>query len=150
MPPSINKSTDQPFNKSRLSLAIVAAVSGIYDVLVGCTLLLARPQLAELFGVVPPVPPIHADLNALFLLAVGIGYWLPLRDPERYRGYLWVMGPLLKGAGAVVFTLDYLIRDSPASFLLFAASDGTLAIATLWALVAISPRQGPGLERPLV
>ena len=34
------------------------------------------------------------------------------------------MGPLLKGAGAVAFLLDYLFRGSPPSFLLFAASDG--------------------------
>ena len=25
------------------------------------------------------------------------------RDPERFRGYLWVMGPLLKGAGSLLF-----------------------------------------------
>jgi hypothetical protein len=46
------------------------------------------------------------------------------------------MGPLLKGAGAIAFVLDYLIRHSPASFLLFAASDGALAVATLWILMA--------------
>lgn len=131
------------------SLAIIAAVSGIYDILVGCTLLLARRQLAELVGVPLPVPPVHADLNALFLLAVGIGYWLPLRDPRRYRGYLWVMGPFLKGGGAAVFIVDYLFRESPASFLLFAASDGTLALATLW-LLATSPQRAPEPARPRV
>ena len=61
----------------------------------------------------PASPPIFSDLNALFLLAVGAGYALPWRDPERYRGYMWVMGPGLKGAGAVTFLLDYLLRDSP-------------------------------------
>jgi hypothetical protein len=83
-----------------------------------------------------PVPPIHAELNALFLIAVGIGYWLPFRDPDRYRGYLWVMGPVLKGAGALTFVADYLLRDSPAGYLLFAASDGTLALITLAILVS--------------
>ena len=63
------------------------------------------------------------------------GYYFPWRDPARYRGYLWVMGPMLKGAGAAAFLLDYLFRGSPASFLLFAASDGTLALLTLWALL---------------
>ena len=82
-----------------------------------------------------PVPPIHADLNALFLICVGIGYLLPMRDPQRYRGYLWVMGPILKGGGAATFILDYLVRSSPASFLLFAVSDGTLAVVTLWGLL---------------
>ena len=44
------------------------------------------------------------------------------------------MGPGLKGAGAVAFLADYFVRHSPASFLLFAASDGILAVLTLAAL----------------
>ncbi len=117
------------------SLAIIALASLFYDTLVGLTLLLARPQLGQFFGLPMPVPPIHADLNALFLICVGIGYLLPMRDPQRYRGYLWVMGPILKGGGAATFILDYLVRSSPASFLLFAVSDGTLAVVTLWGLL---------------
>ena len=113
----------------------VALVSMIYDISVGLLLTVFRGQLTTLFGVPAAVPPIHVDLNAVFVTAVGIGYWLPYRDPQRYRGYLWVMGPLLKGAGAMTFILDYLLRGSPASFLLFAASDGALAIATLIVLV---------------
>ena len=113
----------------------IAAVSGVYDLLVGLFLLLAAPQFASLFGVAPAQPPIFSDLNGLFLLAVGIGYSLPWRDPQRYRGYMWIMGPLLKGAGATAFVLDYIYRGSPASFLLFAASDGALALVTLWALL---------------
>jgi hypothetical protein len=74
----------------------------------------------------------------MFLVAVGAGYLLPYREPQTYRGYLWVMGPLLKGGGALIFILDYLFRGSPAAFLLFAASDGTLALLTLWALVSSS------------
>jgi hypothetical protein len=48
---------------------------------------------------------------------------------------MWVMGPGLKGAGAALFLLDYLLRGSPRSFLLFSASDGALALLTLIALV---------------
>ena len=116
-------------------LSVVAAISGLYDAIVGAFLLLAPDRLASLFGVPPASPRIFSDLNALFLLAVGAGYYLPWRDPERYRGYLWVMGPLLKGAGALVFIGDYVLRGSPASFLLFAASDGSLALITLIALL---------------
>jgi hypothetical protein len=115
-------------------LSTVAAISGLYDFIVGAFLLLAPDRLASLFGVPPASPPIFANLNALFLMAVGAGYAMPWRDPERYRGYMWVMGPGLKGAGAVTFVLDYLLRDSPKSFLLFAASDGALAVLTLLAL----------------
>jgi hypothetical protein len=115
-------------------LRIIAGISGLYDSIVGAFLLLAADRLASLFGVLPATPRIFSDLNGLFLLAIGIGYYFPWRDPERYRGYMWVMGPLLKGGGAAAFLLDYLFRGSPASFLLFAASDGTLALLTLIAL----------------
>ena len=117
-------------------LRAVAAISGLYDIVVGALLLLASGWLARAFGVPAAAPPIFSDLNALFLLAIGVGYYLPWREPERYRGYLWVMGPILKGAGAAAFTLDYLLRGSPKSFLLFAASDGAIAALTLYALLA--------------
>ena len=117
-------------------LSLVAAVSGIYDLLLGVAMIAGRGTLATLFGRPLPVPPIHADLNGIFLIAIGIGYALPWRDPQRYRGYLWVMGPLLKGAGAAAFVLDVVVRQSPAAFLAFAASDGALALVTLVALLA--------------
>ena len=53
---------------------------------------------------------------------------------------MWVMGPGLKGAGAAAFLLDYLLRGSPRSFLLFAASDGALALLTLVALLRTPAR----------
>jgi hypothetical protein len=117
-------------------VATVAALSGLYDLIVGALLLFASDLFASAFGVPPASPPIFADLLGLFLVSVGVGYYLPWREPERYRGYMWVMGPLLKGGGAAAFVLDYFSRSSPASFLLFAASDGTLALLTLYALVA--------------
>jgi hypothetical protein len=117
-------------------LRSIAAVSGIYDAAVGLFLLLAADRMAGLFGVAPVSPPIFADLNGLFLLAVGIGYYFPFRDPVGARWYLWVMGPLLKFGGAAAFVLDFVVRGhSPASFLLFALSDGMLASLTLIALI---------------
>ena len=118
----------------------IAAVSLVYDALVGVVMLAGRPLFAQLFDVPLPVPPIHADLNGLFLLCVAAGYLIPYREPQSSggRAYLWIMGPGLKGAGAAAFVLDYVVRHSPASFLLFAASDGTLALIALWALVTSS------------
>src|SRR5258708_26257975 len=104
-------------------LRLIAAVCGIYDAAVGLFLLVAADRFAALFGVEPAHPPIFSDLNGLFLVAVGIGYYWPYRDPRGARWYLWVMGPGLKGAGATAFLLDYFVRHSPASFLLFAAGD---------------------------
>jgi len=117
-------------------LKAVAALSGLYDAVVGALLLFASARLASAFGVSPASPPIFSDLNGIFLIAIGAGYYLPWRDPERYRGYMWVMGPGLKGAGAAAFLLDYSLRGSPPSFLLFAASDGALALLTIYALTA--------------
>jgi hypothetical protein len=117
------------------ALSIVALISGLYDLVVGAFLLSATDRMAALFGAPAPVPRIQAELNGLFLIAVGAGYWWPWRHPDSHRGYMWVMGPFLKGAGALLFVLDYALRGSPASYLLFAATDGTLAIATLWALL---------------
>jgi|SRR5215211_1743933 len=117
-------------------LSAIAAISGLYDFFVGAFLLLASPRMAAAFGVPPAKPPIFSNLNALFLMSIGIGYALPWRDPERYRAYLWVMGPLLKGAGAAAFLLDYFLRGSPRSFLLFAASDATLAALTVVGLIS--------------
>ena len=121
-------------------LRIVAAVSGVYDATVGVVMLAGRPFLAQIFGVSLPTPPIHADLNGIFLLSIAAGYVIPYRDPQSSggRAYLWIMGPLLKGAGAAAFAIDYLVRQSPRSFLLFALSDGTLALLTLAALVTSS------------
>lgn len=118
----------------------IAAVSGIYDASVGVMMLVGRPLLAQLFAVSLPSPPIHADLNGIFLLSIACGYLIPYRHPHSSggRAYLWIMGPVLKGAGAAAFLLDYAIRHSPRSFLLFALSDGALALLTLAALVTSS------------
>jgi hypothetical protein len=122
-------------------LRSIAAISGIYDAAVGLFLLLAADRMAALFGVPSARPPIFSDLNALFLLAVGAGYYFPWRDPRGARWYLWVMGPGLKGAGAAAYLLDYFVRrQSPASFLLFALSDGALALLTPLAAALADPR----------
>ena len=121
----------------------IAAISGIYDAAVGLFLLIAADRFAALFGVAPAQPPIFSDLNGLFLLCVGAGYYWPYRDPQGARWYLWVMGPGLKGAGAVAFLADYVCRHSPMSFLLFAASDGTLAVLTLAALAGSRTTPAP-------
>src|SRR4051812_14239070 len=121
-------------------LRTIAGVSLVYDALVGVVMLAGRPLLVQLFDVPTPVPPIHADLNGIFLLAIAAGYLIPFRDPRSSggRAYLWVMGPMLKGAGALTFILDYFVRHSPRSFLLFAVSDGLIALLTLVALVTSS------------
>ena len=114
----------------------IAVASAFYDGLVAVMMVAGRPLMAQIFNVALPQPPIHADLNGVFLFAVAAGYVIPYREPDSFGGrtYLWVMGPILKGIGALVFIADYVVRHSPASFLLFAVSDGAMALLTLWAL----------------
>lgn len=122
----------------------MAAVSGLYDIALGAALLLGRSWLVRVFDVPPPVPAVHADLNGLFALAIGIGYILPYRRPDQWRAYLWLMGPFLKGLGAVLFVADHVLRGSPDSFLVFAACDGLLAVVTWRVLMVTGKRATQG------
>ncbi len=119
-------------------LSVVAGISFFYDLSIGIVMLAATGSLATVFHVPVPSPILFAKLLGIFLICVGLGYAAPWRDPAAHRAYLWIFGPVLKGAGAIAFVTDYVVNQSPASFLLFAASDGTLALVTLWGLLRLS------------
>jgi hypothetical protein len=116
---------------NRGALHALALVSGFYDLALALPMLLAPELVARLFGAPAPVPVVNAQLNGLFTLTLAAGYFWAARAPEERRGYLWVAGVLAKGAGAVLFVADHFLRGSPASFLLFAGTDGSLALITL-------------------
>jgi len=126
-----------------MSLRALALLSGIYDLLLGLPMLLAAPQVARLFGAPEPVPVVNAWLNGVFALALALGYFWAARDVSARRGYLWAAGVFAKGLGAGVFVLDHLLNGSPPAFLLFAATDGTLAGLTLWLLLRPGRESGP-------
>ena len=112
------------------ALRTLALVSGAYDLALAVPMLLIAPQLAAIMGAPPPVPIINAQLNGIFTLTLAVGYFWAARDVEARRGYLWVAGVLAKGLGAALFVLDHFQHGSPASFLLFAVTDGSLAVLT--------------------
>lgn len=112
------------------ALRTLALVSGVYDLALAVPMLLVAPQLAAAMGAPPPVPLINAQLNGVFTLSLAAGYFWAARDVESRRGYLWVAGVLAKGLGAALFVLDHFQHGSPSSFLLFAVSDGSLAVLT--------------------
>lgn len=114
-----------------MSLKTLALLSGIYDLALAWPLLLAPVWVAGLTGAPAPVPVINAQLNGLFTLTLAVGYFWAAQAVEQRRGYLWVAGVLAKGGGALLFVLDHWLRHSPSSFLLFALSDGSLAVLTL-------------------
>ena len=120
---------------ARRAQSVVAGISLVYDLSIGLALLAAADRFASPFGVAVPEPRTFVTLTGVFLVCVGLGYSQPMRDPERHRAYLWIFGPLLKGAGAAVFVWEHVVNGAPASYLLFASTDGALALVTLWALL---------------
>ena len=114
-----------------MSLKMLALLSGMYDLALALPLLLAPGWLAGVTGAPAPVPVINAQLHGLFTLSLAAGYFWAAQAVEARRGYLWVAGVLAKGGGVLLFVLDHWIRHSPRSFLLFALSDGILALLTL-------------------
>jgi hypothetical protein len=126
---------------SFLSLRVLAWTGGIYDLALSIPMLLAPETTARIFGAPPPVPVLNAQLNGLFTLTLALGYFWCALDVKARRGYLWIAGVFVKVVGASLFIADHFLRGSPTSFLLFAATDGTLGLLTLVALLS-TPSSG--------
>ncbi len=122
------------------SLRALAVLGGIYDLALSFPMMLIPELTARLFGAPPPTPVLNAQLNGLFALTLALGYFWCAQDVEERRGYLWVAGVFVKLAGAALFIGDHFLRGSPSSFLIFAATDGSIGVVTLWALIRTSRR----------
>ena len=122
-----------------MDLRRLALISGVYDLLLAVSTLLFAVPLARLFGAPPPVPVVNAQLNGVFTLTLAAGYFWAAGDVQARRGYLWCAGVLAKGLGAALFLVDHFVNGSPSSFLLFVATDGTLALLTLALLLRPAP-----------
>jgi len=120
------------------SLRALAVIGGVYDIALSVPMLLAPELTARFFGAPPPVPVLNAQLNGLFTLTLGLGYFWCAQDVEARRGYLWLAGVFVKVLGAALFMGDHFLRGSPSSFLLFAATDGSIGLVTLYALMKVS------------
>ena len=125
----------KPVNEGSGALRAVAWVSAFYDLALGIPLLVAAPAMARMMGAGAPEPVINAQLNGLFTLTLALGYFWAARDIDARRGYMWIAGVFTKAAGSLLFLIDHFAGRSPDSFLLFAATDGTLALVTLAVLL---------------
>jgi hypothetical protein len=121
---------ENPVNETR-GLRALAYVSAAYDFALALPLLVAAPALARLMGAGEPQPLINAQLNGLFTFTLALGFLWAARDVAARRGYLWIANVFCKGLGAILFVIDHLAGRSPALFLLFAATDGAMALVTL-------------------
>jgi hypothetical protein len=118
-----------------VGLRRLALVSGVYDGLLAVPMLFFPVVVARAFGAPDPVPVLNAQLNGAFTLVLAVGYFWAAREVGDRLGFLWCAGVLAKGLGAALFVVDHFQRGSPMSFLLFAGSDGSLALLTLVMLV---------------
>jgi hypothetical protein len=114
-----------------LNLRNLATISGVYDLGLAVTMLFFAREAARLFGAPDPMPLLNAQLNGVFTLALAAGYFWAREDVATRRGYFWVAGILAKGLGALLFVWDHFTQGSPVSFLVFAATDGLLAVLTV-------------------
>ena len=121
---------ENPVNETG-GLRALSYASALYDFALALPLLFFAPALARMMGAGEPQPLINAQLNGLFVLTLALGFLWAAQDVAARRGYLWIANVFCKGLGAVLFVADHLAGRSPALFLLFAASDGTLALVTL-------------------
>lgn len=123
-----------------MDLKTLAWVSAVYDLLLALPMLFCATAMAELFGAPAPVPVVNAQLNGVFTFSLAAGYVWAAGAPAQRRGYFWIAGVLAKAMGALLFVADHFLRGSPSSFLLFAATDGSLALLTLALLLRPSAR----------
>ena len=126
------------------SLRALAVLGGVYDLALALPMMLAPEFLARLFGAPPPVPIVNAQLNGLFTLTLALGYFWCAQNVDARRGYLWVAGVFVKILGAALFIGDHFLRGSPSSFLLFAATDGSIGLVTLVALLRTTTTPSSG------
>ena len=119
-----------------LHLRIVIAISLLYDFAIGAGFFFFASNIAIFFKSPSPSPPIIANLLGLFALTAAFCYILPFINPSRWKNLLWLLGPFLKGTGAIVFIADHFFRGSPSSYLIFAFADGFLALWTAVILLA--------------
>ena len=120
---------------SFLSLRALAVIGGVYDLALSVPMIFVPETTARLFGAPAPVPVVNAQLNGLFTLTLALGYFWAAQDVDARRGYLWIAGVFVKLAGAALFIGDHFLRGSPSTFLLFADTDGSIALLTLVALL---------------
>lgn len=120
-------------------LKTLAWISAVYDLGLAVPMIFLAPLTARLFGAPEPTPVVNAQLNGIFTLSLAAGYVWAAAAPEERRGYFWVAGVMAKGLGVILFVADHFLHGSPASFLLFAVTDGTLCLATLVLLLHQPP-----------
>jgi hypothetical protein len=115
-------------------------VAALYDIVLGAVYFLGYEALYRRAGVALPSHPGYVQLNALFVIIAGIGFWFVARAPERNRD-LVKMGVLFKAAYAGIIFFYLSQGNMPTMWLPYAICDTLFLVVFLLALRAL-PRQG--------
>ncbi len=116
-------------------------VAGIYDLVLGLAFLVLYGWIYSRFGVTLPNHPGYVQLNALFVMVMGIAFFMVAAAPERNRNLI-VLGALFKAAYAGIVFFYWTCGRMPSMWLPWAICDALFMVAFLVALAAL-PAEEP-------
>lgn len=129
--------TPEPLTVAERRQRTILRVGAVYDAGFGVPLLFIPAIIMNALALpLPDVGRIWLQLDGIFLIVVGLIYWIMSQDPGRYLG---IMAVILAGkAGSISFYVAFVvIQHVSKTFLLFAALDAVMFALHWWAL-------GPG------
>ena len=112
---------------------LILRIGSVYDSSFGIPILFAPALLMNTMGLpMPSIGEIWLRLDGIFLIILGIIYWIMAGDPQRYLALVGVI--LLGKVVSIVFYLTYVALGESKMLVLFAALDAVMFALHLWAL----------------
>lgn len=111
-------------------LKIAFLIGGIYDILLGITLLTMPVGVAQLFGVSPPTDIIFVQVTALFLIFVGYYLLYAIQD-VRKMAFIGYGSSFVRLGYAVIVILGVINQTVETGYLMVAMTDTITAIILL-------------------
>jgi hypothetical protein len=113
----------------------ILRIGAIYDAGFGVPIFFAPNFLFNILRI-PQVSPdgqVWLALDGIFLIILGVIYWIMSGNPSRYLALIGVI--LLGKVASIAFYLTCVfVYGQPRTFLLFAALDAVMAALHFWAL----------------
>ena len=112
----------------------VLRVGGVYDAGFGVALLAVPGLLTSVMALpMPTIGAIWLRLDGIFLIVVGMIYWVMAQDPARYLGIMAMI--FTAKAGSIIFYLTYVFAFGESrTFILFAVLDAMMFALHAWAI----------------
>ncbi|MFQ5980407.1 MAG: hypothetical protein ACE5OZ_19905 [Candidatus Heimdallarchaeota archaeon] len=115
-------------------LKIAFLIGGIYDILLGISLLLFIDLLAELLDAAKPEPRIFAQLVGLFLIAMGYFLLYAAQNPRRLA-FVGAASALIRLLYALLVIMAWITQDIETIYLITALTDVITGLMLLGALL---------------